>query len=115
MTSAPNSAMSAPQNGPATICASSSTRMPSSGRRGAVMSEWCGRAVRQWRLERAEHASDQTVLTGQHHELHDPVDSQLTLHLLMQRLGDRLVREDMLDQADGAGVARRQCREIAAG
>src|SRR5262249_9670210 len=37
MTSAPNSAMSVPQNGPATIWASSSTRMPSSGRRGLFM------------------------------------------------------------------------------
>src|SRR6516164_3973127 len=37
ITSAPNSAISAPQNGPATTWASSSTRIPSSGRRGSVM------------------------------------------------------------------------------
>src|SRR6267142_3361036 len=46
MTSAPNSAISAPQNGPATTWASSSTRIPSSGRRGSVMerqSTWSGR------------------------------------------------------------------------
>src|SRR5213594_4723883 len=37
ITSAPNSAISAPQNGPATTWASSSTRIPSSGSRGSVM------------------------------------------------------------------------------
>src|SRR4030095_15587321 len=37
MTSAPNSAMSVPQNGPATTWASSNTRRPSSARRGVVM------------------------------------------------------------------------------
>src|SRR5262245_14954795 len=38
ITSAPNSAMSVPQNGPATTWASSSTRIPSRGRRVSVMS-----------------------------------------------------------------------------
>src|SRR5215468_4678985 len=37
MTSAPNSAIRAPQKGPATMDASSSTRMPSKGRRPSLM------------------------------------------------------------------------------
>src|SRR5438445_12662047 len=31
-----------------------------------------GRAVGQRRVEREEHAGDQTILSGQHHELHEP-------------------------------------------
>src|SRR5712691_9157027 len=37
ITSAPNSAIRAPQKGPATMDASSSTRMPSNGRRPSLM------------------------------------------------------------------------------
>src|SRR5882724_3330963 len=62
-----------------------------------------------------EHAGDQTILPGQGHQLDEPGYAELVLHLVLQALWDRLVREHVLD--DDAGrprVARRNRRQIAA-
>src|SRR5262245_28208729 len=72
-------------------------------------------ALGQRCVEREEHPRDESILAGEHHQLHEAGDAQLALHLILELLGNRFVGEDVRDHPGRPSVAGGEGGEITRG